>query len=182
MSFTTTIEVLRGSPAEVDLTLILNSASVQPIARPIEIQSEGVLVGRRSTLNWTADVTEPEDDAVNSRVNVPLGAGGGGGTYAWTRDDKRLAALATSGDNDPAIASAITNTPANGYVMVTLNGVEVSVGDGTKSGVDCYLSGDGGVTPRALTAVVQGDTLHWNGSVAGFQLTTADRISLHYLE
>ena len=33
-----------------------------------------------------------------------------------------------------------------------MNGVHYVVGDGTKVGVDCYVSGDGGATARTMVA------------------------------
>ncbi len=150
----------------------------------IEVRENGATLGQFRSIDFRDDGTgsfELTADGDVLRVTVDA-AGGAAGEVTWTRLDKRVAAVVTVADNDQAMASAISATPLNGYINVTLNGVEVSVGDGTKVGVDCYFSADGGVTARALDAVVQTDTLHWNGSVAGFQLTTADRISLHYLE
>jgi len=65
-------------------------------------------------------------------------------------------------------------------VGVDRNGVAQIVGDGTKVNVYCYFSGDGGVTPRAMPAIVAGDLLYWNGSVAGSQLTVTDRLNFNY--
>ena len=112
--------------------------------------------------------------------------------YAWSgtawlasvipaTEDKQLAALVTTADGNAAIASGITARPAlGGYVGARVNGVAVSVGNGSKTGVDCYFSGDSGTTARAFTALAQGDVLYWQGSVAGYQLATTDRISLDY--
>jgi len=62
---------------------------------------------------------------------------------------------------------------------VSVNGVIVDVGDGAKN-QDCYFSGDGGATARAIENIAAGDTIHWMGSIAGYQLDTTDRISLNY--
>ncbi len=46
---------------------------------PLEVQSEGELVGRRVRLNYTVEVETPTDDPDNDRVNLPLGGSGGAG-------------------------------------------------------------------------------------------------------
>jgi hypothetical protein len=97
-----------------------------------------------------------------------------------------MAANSTTVDGQTATATAISFTPAistggnGGYIGVSVNGVAYVVGDGTKVGVACYFSGDGGTTARALQSVVAGDLLYWNGSVAGFQLSSAFRIDFFY--
>jgi hypothetical protein len=108
---------------------------------------------------------------------------GGSLTLHLTTKDKRLPALATVADGDSAIASAISTTPVNdGYVMVSVNGHRVTVANGLLSPGACYFSGDGGITKRLIADIVVGDTLHWVGSVAGYQLATSDLIDLDYEE
>jgi hypothetical protein len=95
--------------------------------------------------------------------------------------NKFMMAAVTTFDGDLATTIAIAATPpANGWIMVFINGVEVRLGNGTKTGVACYFSGDGGVTARATGQVVNGDFLYWNGSVAGYQLDLGDRIDFDY--
>lgn len=102
---------------------------------------------------------------------------------APTRSNKRMAALVTSSDGDQACTTTVAATPANdSHVWVLLNGQERSVGDSVKTACDCYFSNDGGTTARAIADVAAGDTLHWNGSVAGFELTAQDVIDLDYDE
>ena len=85
-------------------------------------------------------------------------------------------------DNDIATLTPLTNTPAfKSYIRVIVSSVPIQVGDGTKVGVPCYFSNDGGVTAKALNALEAGDTLHWNGSVATYELDAADRIDEDYL-
>ena len=93
--------------------------------------------------------------------------------------NKDMTAATTINDNDLATATAIAATPI-GYVEVQVNGIGAVVGNGTKVGVDAYFSGDGGATARAVGAIVAGDLLYWNGSVAGFQLSPTDRIDFLY--
>lgn len=102
------------------------------------------------------------------------------------RSNKNMAASTTVADGDVACATAVATNPAGsstlgGYIGVRVNGVNYLVGDGTKVAVDCYFSADGGVTARALRAVVATDLLYWNGSVAGFQLAaTTDKLDFLY--
>jgi len=85
-------------------------------------------------------------------------------------DDKDLFALATTMDGDLASNSPISRTPAgDGYVEVLINSITADLGDGVKT-LECYFSGDGGVTARAIADITAGDLLYWNGSVAKYQL------------
>jgi hypothetical protein len=108
---------------------------------------------------------------------------------AWAtgeRGNKNMAASDTAADGNQACATAVAVTPASsstagGYVGVRVNGVNYLVGDGTKVAVDCYFSGDGGTTARTMKAIVAGDLLYWNGSIAGFQLAAAtDKVDFLY--
>ena len=109
-------------------------------------------------------------------------------TWAWStpvRGNKHMAASVTAADGQQACATAVATTPsasttAGGYVGVAVNGVSVFVGDGTKVAVDCYFSADGGTTARAMKAIVAGDLLYWNGSIAGYQLAASDSIDFFY--
>jgi hypothetical protein len=81
--------------------------------------------------------------------------------------------------NDANSGLTIANTP-NDYsrVQVFVNGQLQFLGNGTASGVDCYFGTTGsGVLISDITA---GQTLYWNGGIAGFRLTTSDRIDIVY--
>jgi hypothetical protein len=107
----------------------------------------------------------------------------GGAVGKHSGDDKKLVALVTSSDGDPAFTGAISKTPLNGgYVQVFVNGKKVALANGPSIPGDCYFSGDGGTTRRLIGAIVVGDTLHWVGSFAGYELETSDRIDLDYEE
>lgn len=99
--------------------------------------------------------------------------------------NKGMVASTTASDEDLAclvpIAVTPSESPANGgQIDVRVNGVSYQVGNASKV-ADCYFSGDGGVTPRALTDVVAGDLLYWVGSIAGFELDAlTDRIDYVY--
>jgi hypothetical protein len=64
-------------------------------------------------------------------------------------------------------------------VSVEVNGIEANVGDGAKDEA-CYFSVDGGATARAMADIEAGDTLYWNGSIAGYELETDDDIDISY--
>jgi hypothetical protein len=117
--------------------------------------------------------------SVAPAVWAPLG----GGSVFHTNKDKDLAALATALDGDQATSGALSATPAGGgYVQVFVNGKRVNVADGSATPGDCYFSNDGGTTPRPLASIAAGDTLHWVGSVGGYELETTDRVDLDYEE
>jgi len=95
--------------------------------------------------------------------------------------NKNMTASVTAADGAQATATTVAAAPAAGsYPKVEVNGVGVLVGDGTKVAVEAYFSGDAGANARAFSAIVATDTLHWNGSVAGYQLAASDRIDLFY--
>lgn len=104
-----------------------------------------------------------------------------------TTADKSLQSAATTG-NYQTTGITISATPAlGGHVQVNVNGIGVPVGDGHRddlgdftNNVGAYFSGDGGATARAQSAIVAGDTLYWNGTHIGYDLTTAYKIDLIY--
>lgn len=94
--------------------------------------------------------------------------------------NKFMVASVTSVDGDLACVTGMSSTPNNGgFVRVSVNGDEPEIGDAVKT-KDCYFSGDLGVTARAFNAVASADKLYWNGSIAGYQLSTTDRISFDF--
>ena len=100
---------------------------------------------------------------------------------ALTSANKEMPALVTTADGDLATVTPLVVTPSNdGYVMVDVNGHGASVGDGVKS-KDCYFSNDGGTTALLIRRLQAGATLHWNGSIAGYQLAIDDRVTFNYI-
>lgn len=94
--------------------------------------------------------------------------------------NKEMTASVTAVDGAQATATTVAATPAgDSYVKVEVNGVGAVVGDAVKT-KDCYFSGDGGTTARDINDIASGDTLHWNGTVAGFELDASDIIDLFY--
>lgn len=95
--------------------------------------------------------------------------------------NKYMTASVTSADNQEACSTAIAATPGRGgHVQVLLNGMSIRVGDGTKTGVPSYFSGNSGTTARAIASIVSGDKLYWNGSVANYELDASDRFDFVY--
>lgn len=92
--------------------------------------------------------------------------------------DLDLTASVTSSDGDAAYSGSLTSDP-NGRVLVFINGIQETVGDAVKTKV-FYFSSDAGTTARAFSTIASGDTLHFNGSVAGFELDASDRLDLIY--
>lgn len=106
------------------------------------------------------------------------GAGGVSSEGVSTNDDYNLNPSVTSSDGDTT-GLTISNTPHNdSHVRVMVNGIEVGLG-GNKL-LTCYFSADGGTTARAIADITSGDTLYWNGSVAGYQLDANDKINIIY--
>ena len=84
----------------------------------------------------------------------------------------------TTNDGD-AVGGSISYTPfSDGNVMVKVNGLAVDVSN-DKNGV-IYFSADGGLTAKTITNITAGDSLYWNGSVAGYQLETSDDLDITY--
>ena len=106
------------------------------------------------------------------------GSGGVSSEGVSTNDDYNLSPSVTSSDGDTT-GLTISNTPHNdSHVRVMVNGIEVGLaGDKT---LTCYFSADGGTTARAIADIASGDTLYWNGSVAGYQLDANDKINIIY--
>lgn len=93
--------------------------------------------------------------------------------------DKNQTSLVTEG-NGSATGILISYTPfADGDVTVRINGIEVNLGNGTKT-EDCYFSADGGTTAKLIANIEAGDELYWNGLNAEFELDGADDVDITY--
>jgi hypothetical protein len=69
-----------------------------------------------------------------------------------------------------------------GLVHVFVNGVRVSVGDGVKT-EECYFAVSGSpATAINFSDLGIGDELHWNGTIAGYDLDTGDKVSFLFLD
>lgn len=107
------------------------------------------------------------------------GGGGVAETGVNTRVDYNKNPSVTSSDEDTT-GLTITYTPfGDGAVIVKVNGLQVSLGNGAKDGA-AYFSVDGGTTARSVADIAAGDTLYWMGSIASYQLETDDGIDIVY--
>jgi hypothetical protein len=98
-----------------------------------------------------------------------------------TLSNKAMPALTTARDGDLACAIGLSESPtAQSYLRVEINGIGARLGNATKSNAECYFSHDGGATARAWTDIALSDTLHWQGSIAGFELAPTDTIDIVY--
>jgi len=131
-------------------------------------QGNGIAGGAGSTLSVQADGD-----------TITVGAGGVKSIKATT-SDKAVAPANTSGD-DADTGIDITTTPVGDrYIQVFVNGLKVEIGDGVTT-KDCYFSSNGGAGGvRALSAIVAGDDLMWNGDIADYDLETDDKVDLDY--
>jgi hypothetical protein len=120
---------------------------------------------------------------ISSTTGIFIGqsseASSGTGSYP-TRSNKEMVASTTTADGQLATVTTLVSTPvSNSYVKVEVNGLKAIIGDGVKTKA-CYFSSDGGTTARTYNGIVSGDSLYWNGSIAGFELDTNDRIDVEY--
>ena len=90
----------------------------------------------------------------------------------------KIIPLVTSIDGDLATNEAIQYDPANG-ISVTINGIQIMIGDGNKNEAS-YFSSDGGNTAKRFKQIKSGDKYYWNGSIAGYQLDGSDDLRFNY--
>lgn len=101
------------------------------------------------------------------------------GKKSSTTLDKELIPNQTNG-NVSRTGILLSNTPEdNQYIDVEINGISISLGNGTKN-LAGYFSPDAGASARTFQDIRVGDELIFNAAVAGYELTPDDRISLFY--
>jgi hypothetical protein len=88
-------------------------------------------------------------------------------------------ALLTTADGDFATATGLLRNP-EGSLVVTVNGLQVEVGDGVDTGCDCFFTDPSNSTPKSHDAITTGDKMRWNGSLATYELATTDVIQMTY--
>lgn len=99
------------------------------------------------------------------------------GVQVYQRD---LTPLATSG-NYSSTGITIDYTPfSDSAVDILVNGLGLSEADGDRDAAPVYFSNDGGLTAKTIANIEAGDTLYWNGDIAGFELSTDDLIDIIY--
>lgn len=95
--------------------------------------------------------------------------------------NKAMQANVTSTNGDKATNTTMAAIPTVGsYVAVAVNGILKEVGDGVST-KDCYFGIADTTVPRSISTITIGDTLRWNGSIAGYQLDTKDKIDFNYI-
>lgn len=93
--------------------------------------------------------------------------------------DKNISPMNTSG-NYARTGVTISYSPyQDSYVLVEVNGISVSIGDGTRD-KNAYFSGNGGDTAATIEEIRANDELFWNSDIAGYPLEEGDSINLTY--
>lgn len=96
-----------------------------------------------------------------------------------TSTDLNKISNVTANDGD-STGINITYTPFDDSVVtIKVNGIEINLGDGVKTQAS-YFSNDGGTSARLIADIEAGDTLYWNGLIAGYQLDATDDIDISY--
>lgn len=164
-------------------------------------QNNGIYLANSST--WTRTL-----DSIGAGIVVPISEGGTNANNSWelttldpitlnttplsftyyagiktttgTVNNKNMSGLTTASDFNQACSTALVEPPARGgHVQVLINGLTTSVGNGIKIN-SCYFSNDGGTTAKTFALMSAGDLLYWVGSVAGYQISTTDKIDFLY--
>lgn len=89
--------------------------------------------------------------------------------------------LETDVDGEPVSVTGLSALPHQfSVLMLYLNGVLINhVSYGSKIG-SVFFSNDGGTTAATRAGLTAGSTLHWNGSVAGFELQSGWSVKVVY--
>lgn len=129
-----------------------------------------------------------------AQVKVKAGAGitvdANGVSAALPQNDSgSIAANAGDGSDgiidtdDYATGLTISSTPAgDSDVRVTVNGLGIKLGDGSKTGCDAFFD-DGASGARAIADITAADELRWNGDVSGqgsYALESSDIVEILY--
>lgn len=173
---------------DVDSYILLGDASGSGSNYPdeeqpgvcIELDSDGMpivagisqLAGSLPNIGyWIDDATSRFENLNTGGSVVELGLN--------SSDDLNKVSLVTENDGD-STGISITYTPfSDSNVAIKVNGIEVNLGNGVKNQA-CYFSNDGGATAKTIADIEAGDILHWNGSIAGYQLDETDDVDIAY--
>jgi hypothetical protein len=88
--------------------------------------------------------------------------------------------IATSGNNSSTGVTLSRQPTEKTFIEINVNGSIIDVKDGAGTNQACYFSVDGGLTPKTYAQLSTGDTLYWNGILAGYDLDGDDRIDMTY--
>ena len=86
----------------------------------------------------------------------------------------------TSGNNSSTGITLSRQPTSATFIEINVNGSIIDVKDGAGTNQVCYFSVDGGATPKNYSQLSIGDTLYWNGNLAGYNLDSDDRIDMTY--
>lgn len=105
------------------------------------------------------------------------------GGLASTNVDMDANTTTLGGNGELACDTTLNTAPLIGsHISVYVNGVQVSVGNGVKTN-NCYFSSNGGISAKYWVNIQIGDSLYWNGEIAGYNLNSlTDKISFIYLK
>ena len=175
--------VLAGDALEKDgntLNVLVDDATLEIVANSLRIASSGVDKEHIAAAALGDALSGGAGTAISVTAHSQASVGvHSTGLYAAVPQLQQFAASATAADGDSAAATTIAKTPAaDSAVQVFVNGVLAKL-TGDKLG-DCYFSGDAGVNARALADIASGDSLRWNGSLAGYELEASDLVTLVY--
>lgn len=93
---------------------------------------------------------------------------------------QELTALQTVSNGDPMTSTGISQKPINNNEpQLTVNGVKVKISE-DKLGY-CYFSDDGGTTAKLYTEITANDILHWNETIAKYNIDIDDILEITYL-
>ena len=87
---------------------------------------------------------------------------------------------ATSGNNSSTGITLSRQPTSATFIEINVNGSIIDVKNGAGTNQSCYFSVDGGLTPKNYSQLSIGDTLYWNGILAGYNLDGEDRIDMTY--
>lgn len=145
-----------------------------------KLQSAYVSVERGLTLKDHRFAQTADDIVVGDDPIIFVDSGVGAPTAYPTPSNKKMPALATTGNGQLATSTPIAHTPAgHSFIRVFVNGVGQELRS-DKTG-DCYFSRDGGTTAIAIASIASGDQLYWNQTIARFSLKTYHFICLDYV-
>ena len=98
----------------------------------------------------------------------------------YSNNKSNFTSATTVGDNFNTGVRVSGSPINNSYVGVTINGLNVEVGNGVTT-KDCYFSSNGtsgGV--RNFSGITTGDYFMWNTTISGYDLDSTDKISFYY--
>jgi hypothetical protein len=144
-------------------------------------QANGASISSQVLHLSVADATNPGLMVAADFSKLAAITGTNTGDQALATGMRHLTASVTTTDFDQAMTTTVSATNTHGgEVAVFVNGMKQWVGSGNKTS-DCYFSGDAGTTARTFAAIASGDTLHWVGSVAGYQLAASDVVDVMFM-